>query len=221
MKVMVLVKATEQSESGEFGPAEEFVAMGRFNEKLVEADDKRAREFYQRMAEYAAQLYHDDDAINRCVKLLKLNMPYYRESGIRYPFMILPASFGCYEVEVRREGVLQPRFADFGKQAVGGIAISGPPCGSIGFSSVPHFKGRLPLHLQYRFDQPGTYEVRLTMRRLVQHDVPFATDWTKVDILPADPAARQQWLADTVANAPTDSGDLLADFLPGILGHTP
>lgn len=37
MKVMVLVKATERSESGEFGPAEEFVAMDLFNEKLVEA----------------------------------------------------------------------------------------------------------------------------------------------------------------------------------------
>ncbi len=37
MRVMVLVKATEQSEAGEFGPAEEFVAMDRFNEQLVEA----------------------------------------------------------------------------------------------------------------------------------------------------------------------------------------
>lgn len=37
MKVMVLVKATKQSEAGEFGPAEEFVAMGAFNEKLIEA----------------------------------------------------------------------------------------------------------------------------------------------------------------------------------------
>ena len=36
MKVMVLVKATERSESGEFGPAEEFVAMDLFNDKLVE-----------------------------------------------------------------------------------------------------------------------------------------------------------------------------------------
>ncbi len=31
--------------------------------KLVEVDPKRAREFYQRMAQYAADLYHDDDAI--------------------------------------------------------------------------------------------------------------------------------------------------------------
>ena len=37
MKVMVLGKATEQSEAGEFAPAEEFVAMNRFHEELVEA----------------------------------------------------------------------------------------------------------------------------------------------------------------------------------------
>ena len=37
MKVMVLVKATEQSETGEFDSVDEFVAMGHFNEKLIEA----------------------------------------------------------------------------------------------------------------------------------------------------------------------------------------
>jgi hypothetical protein len=37
MKVLVLVKATEQSESGDFGPPEEFAAMGLFNEELMEA----------------------------------------------------------------------------------------------------------------------------------------------------------------------------------------
>lgn len=37
MKVMVLGKATERSEAGEFGPAEEFVAMDQYNEKLAEA----------------------------------------------------------------------------------------------------------------------------------------------------------------------------------------
>ena len=37
MKVMVLGKATAQSEAGEFGLAEEFVEMDLFNEKLVEA----------------------------------------------------------------------------------------------------------------------------------------------------------------------------------------
>jgi tetratricopeptide (TPR) repeat protein len=42
-------------------------------QKLVDVDDKRAREFYQRMAEYAAQLYHDDDAIKFYVEAVKLS----------------------------------------------------------------------------------------------------------------------------------------------------
>ena len=37
MKVMVLGKATAQSEAGEFGAPEEFVAMDQYNEKLAEA----------------------------------------------------------------------------------------------------------------------------------------------------------------------------------------
>ena len=37
MKVMVLGKATAQSESGEFGSAEDFAAMDQYNNALVEA----------------------------------------------------------------------------------------------------------------------------------------------------------------------------------------
>jgi hypothetical protein len=37
MKVLVLGKATERSESGELGDPEEYAAMHRFNEELVEA----------------------------------------------------------------------------------------------------------------------------------------------------------------------------------------
>lgn len=37
MRVLVLVKATERSEAGELGSPEEFAAMDRFNEELVEA----------------------------------------------------------------------------------------------------------------------------------------------------------------------------------------
>ncbi|WP_028050793.1 YciI family protein [Cellulomonas sp. URHD0024] len=37
MRVLVLGKATEQSESGEFGSPEDFVAMEQFNDTLVEA----------------------------------------------------------------------------------------------------------------------------------------------------------------------------------------
>ena len=37
MKVLVLGKATERSESGELGSPEEFAAMDKFNQQLVEA----------------------------------------------------------------------------------------------------------------------------------------------------------------------------------------
>ncbi len=37
MKVMILGKATPQSEAGEFGSPEDFVAMDQYNEKLAEA----------------------------------------------------------------------------------------------------------------------------------------------------------------------------------------
>jgi hypothetical protein len=151
---------------------------------------------------------------------LKLKAPYDRESGIRYPFMIFPASFGCNEVEVRRNGVLLPRIADVGKQAFHGILISGNPCGWLGFRTEAHFKDRFPLHLQYRFDQPGTYEVRLTERRPFVADAPSVLiPWTKIEILPADARARQRWLADKIAHAPKDAADLLTDFLPSILGN--
>lgn len=44
MRVMVLVKATEDSESGVMPSAELFEAMGRFNEELVEAGVMQAGE---------------------------------------------------------------------------------------------------------------------------------------------------------------------------------
>jgi hypothetical protein len=37
MKVMILGKATPQSEAGEFGSPEEFVAMDQYNQRLAEA----------------------------------------------------------------------------------------------------------------------------------------------------------------------------------------
>jgi len=37
MKVLVLGKATERSEAGEFGSAEEFAAMDRYGQQLAEA----------------------------------------------------------------------------------------------------------------------------------------------------------------------------------------
>jgi HEAT repeat protein len=42
-------------------------------EKLTEIDPKRAREFYQRMAQYAAELYRDDDAITFAARAVQMS----------------------------------------------------------------------------------------------------------------------------------------------------
>ncbi|MEO8877362.1 MAG: HEAT repeat domain-containing protein [Polyangiaceae bacterium] len=42
-------------------------------EKLVVVEPKRARELYQRMAQYALQTYHDDDAIKYAARAVELN----------------------------------------------------------------------------------------------------------------------------------------------------
>ena len=149
---------------------------------------------------------------------LKVTAPYKQDAGIRYPFMVYPAAFGCNDVEVRRDGMPLKK-VDFGSQAFGGMVFSGNPCGGIGFRTEPHFKDRLPLHLQYRFDQPGIYEVRLTIHYSFRGRAPFVSPWTKAEILPADRAARRQWLEDKIAIAPADAADLLSDFLPSILGN--
>ena len=51
MRVMVLVKATADSEAGLMPPAEMFAAMGRFNEELVEAGIMQAGEGLKPSAE--------------------------------------------------------------------------------------------------------------------------------------------------------------------------
>jgi hypothetical protein len=149
---------------------------------------------------------------------LHFKPPYNQDSGIRYPFWTFPASFGCNEVEVRHNGALLPRIADKVSQAFGGTVIgTGNICGSIALANKPEFDGRFPLHLQYRFDQPGTYEVRLK-REPFGGEVPPITSWTKIEILPADAAARRRWLEELSAHAPNTAADLLSDFLPSILG---
>ena len=45
-----------------------------------------------------------------------------------------------------------------------------------------------------------------------------STDWTPIQIQPGANEARAAWLKEMAARAPTDATELLADFLPSILG---
>ena len=135
--------------------------------------------------------------------------PWYGD--VQYPVGVHPADFGCHEVEVRRNGTLLPRIP---MRATGGLP-NGLMCGNI---SIPghemQHKSRLPLHLQYRFDKPGVYEVRYTRRRGLpgtRDSQPiFQTAWTRIEIQPAQ--------TGTPVAPPQDPAEALSDYLPGILG---
>ena len=146
-----------------------------------------------------------------------------------YPFGLgLPVGFGCREVEVRRNGQMLSEIANIADQSKSsGIrAEVGNPCGSVLYDLVfgtvrATHPPRLPLHLRYRFDQPGVYEVRYTENR-EQFSLPRGptvwTAWTPIEIQPGSAESRASWLAEMRAHAPTDTVEALTDFLPSILG---
>lgn len=138
-----------------------------------------------------------------------LHVDYPLGGGPRYPFDFLPWDFKCDRIEIRKDGkVLTPISPN---PRIGEI-VSGNPCGSIGLygGPIPH-TGSLPLHLQYRFDAPGIYEVRYSNNSFLGSDIHWQSDWTPVEVFPAAPRF--------IGAHPQDPAEILSDFLPGILAR--
>jgi hypothetical protein len=158
-----------------------------------------------------------------------LKIPATNQVETFYPFWLgLPASFGCKQVEVRRNGQMLPVIANLADQekSSGLMIMRGNPCGSVLYDLIMDparaaQPARLPLHLRYRFDQPGVYDVRYTATN-EQFSFPPGptvwTAWTAIEIQPGSPESRASWLAEMSTQAPTDTVEALTDFLPSILG---
>jgi hypothetical protein len=151
---------------------------------------------------------------------LKVEAPFPWTGSIQYPSVLGPAGFGCNQVEVRRNGQLLPVMpgANWYRH---GLLFSGNICGS--YSTDPKRRDRLPLHLVYRFDVPGTYEVRFTLRNspvgtLEQGEVRGRSEWTSIEVLPSKPNQRAQWLDELRVRTLTDPAELISDVLPSVLG---
>jgi hypothetical protein len=145
-----------------------------------------------------------------------LKIPVTNTIETTYPFVLdLPGGFGCKGVEVRRNGSMLAGFANLAEQesSTAFLPAPGNPCNSVFRPSTS--PAHLPLHLLYRFDQPGVYEVRFTSMRAA----PQWTEWTPIEVQPGSPALRASWLAEMAAHAPTDAVALLTEFLPSILGY--
>jgi hypothetical protein len=144
---------------------------------------------------------------------IALKRPVY---DVSYPYALNPGSFGGGRFEVRHNGVLLKPLEI--PDPPGGVVAGGLLNGLIAPAGSP--RGRLPLHLQYRFDTPGKYEIRFiggvwkSPARLVQLD---ESDWTEIDLLPYSEAERTNWIQDQIANMPSSPGLLVGDAIPGLL----
>jgi hypothetical protein len=140
---------------------------------------------------------------------IRVELP-YGFGALAYPGGDPPSDFGCNHVEVRRNGTLLTRTSLVSHR---GIIGPGNGCGNdLAFpgSSRAH-SGRLPLHLQYRFDEAGVYEVRYArLNTVFAQEIRTQSDWTKIDILTARPPLPRV--------APQDPSEILSDYLPSILG---
>ncbi len=139
---------------------------------------------------------------------------------IRYPFYTVPDWHECHDVEVRKDGKPFPRFQLPPTRLPQIIVFAGPACGILYLPGKAVHPGSIPLHVMYRFDQPGVYEVRYVER--MPWGEPNASNlvspWTPIEIQAATAADRAQWLADASAHAPADATGLLTGYLPDILG---
>jgi hypothetical protein len=122
--------------------------------------------------------------------------------GIWYPYSMFPLDFGGNQLEVLHKGEpLAPFRAPIG-------------LGNSTVAPQDSPRGRLPLHLIYRFDEPGVYSVRYTARR----DKGIQSDWTDIVVEPYSAAQRAVWLEAEAAKATTASrGELVGDIIPSLL----
>jgi beta-lactamase regulating signal transducer with metallopeptidase domain len=160
------------------------------------------------------------------------NMPVWvsiTSVNIRYPFRSEPWFAWGHDFEVMRDGKPLPRVKNAGHFPSPFYSV-GFWGGSINVPNAP--AGRLPLHLWYRFDKPGTYRVRYIRHddhwspgafstdgegNIVPSKIVQATDWVTLEIKPFSTKQRKTWQKQQIANLPRDPGKLVGDALPSLL----
>ncbi len=153
---------------------------------------------------------------------IQLPSPLWR--SLRYPVTIRPADFGGHQFEVRRDGILLPPKA--ARYALP-VVLGGPGTyGTVGSGSLvglphePKNPRQLPLHLMYRFDRPGRYEVRYIgydFRYPMQKHALARSPWIPIQVRPLAPGKRQAWLESMRSAEPGDPVEWLSDYLPSLL----
>jgi hypothetical protein len=125
----------------------------------------------------------------------------------------------CPHIEVRYDGALLPELRT--KNPPRRIAYSGSLCPALPVPDRQSLAGRIPLHLRFRMDHPGTYFARFVPGTGVFRFEPTVaeTAWTPVVLKPGTKEQRRKWLLARAQSAPADREGLLYDFLPSIFGY--
>ncbi|MDQ6760651.1 MAG: hypothetical protein M3Z32_12430 [Acidobacteriota bacterium] len=191
---------------------------------VVAYHERASRLVAVRFAPYKAEIGLTGPAYVHMPIWIDVRLPDPLWHSLRYPITIRPADFDGHEFEVRRNGAVIPPSAmppgfpifDEGPAALGTIG-AGSVLGLPHESRYPH---RLPLHLQYRINTPGLYEVRYVgygSRYQTRTGVLARSAWLKIRVQPLSAAKRLAWLASMRAGPPSDPTDLLTDFIPSLL----
>lgn len=134
----------------------------------------------------------------------------------RYPFSSDLRYFGSNRVELKRNGQSLDHLPGFPEtERIGGIIE-----GSIAPPDSPH--NRLPLHLGFAIDRPGTYSVRWSVvsvdaPRLEPAHVLAESDWLDFNVVQITTREREAWLAATLAARPSGTGLYVGDYIPSLL----
>lgn len=135
---------------------------------------------------------------------------------LRYPFYTEPWDLGPGWFEVRFQGEqLAAHPMPYFHSMTGGWMMSLP-------REVPReYLCRVPLHLVYRLDRPGTYHVRYSEYRdrpgSTEKTVYQQSEWTAIEVLPSTAEQRRVWLQDLAGHPPDDAVELLSNYLPSLL----
>jgi len=187
----------------------------------------------------SAQAANEDQAVPKVTIAVKgdayVDMPIWvnitftntgmRSENMHYPFTAYPWFTWGHDFEVMKDGKLLPK-----RKPVlqGGMALAM----LVGGSSAPPTSptGRLPLHILYRIDQPGTYRVRYVLRdplsgvieknpdgTIRPSRITLASEWMELEVKPFTPEQRKAWQQEQLAHPPTDRGLLVGDYLPSLL----
>ena len=143
----------------------------------------------------------------------------FLRSELRYPFSAYPQHFGYFDLELRRDGAAVEPIDTSNTGYLWAFVGGGPPSSTAPDGSP---EGRLPLHLRYRIDKPGRYEVRLSAHSryfglTTMGDLVYQTDWIAFDVNESDYASRTARLDASRKSAPSDPGLLVGDYLPNLL----